>query len=572
MSDTIDDEIVQLRNIFICEAEEEVEKLEETLICLEEDPTNLNHIGVILRTTHTIKGSSASVGFSGLSSLAHELESLFVEIQKNNVKLNDNIFALLLKATDDLKTYINGLKNSSDFSMDVSEVIEKLGLASKARANHQDNDNDSSGLHIFDEPDSEIAENSSLNNNLAEAGEETGEITTPSSENEAIRVPLKKIDNLLNCFGEQVILQALLESVSSNIQENENLISKTILQLGKITYDLQQNTMSLRMVNLNSFFQKIKRSARDTASALNKKVKVHFTGADTELDKTLVDRLNSVISHIIRNAVDHGIEDKDGRISSNKEETGNLYISAYQEHGSFYLKIQDDGKGLNKDIIFNKALASGLIKESDNLTPEQIYQLILRPGFSTKETITDISGRGVGLDAVYKSILGMRGELILSSNLGGGTTFLITLPLSMSIFNGIIFEAANSRYILPSSDIKKIYKFYSEEVRVVDNKNGIIEKDDKIIPLMDFSELIKKPNKRNDPKKRVALLVNKSGQDFALEVDEIIGNQRIVQKNLGLEFKSRKEYSGGAILNDGNVALIINLNNLIHTESLKKAV
>ena len=570
MTKAFDDAILELRKTFLSEAEEEVENLESLLISLEEAPEDRGIIDSIMRVAHTLKGSSAAVDFTMFADFAHEVENLLVAIQKKAVQLDENIVDILLKSNDRFKLFVEELKRNPDAMLDSGELQSQItsvlsDTSSKTSAKGVIKEKieqlEQSGFGFFDDiPD----EGENQKTDAVKRVSDSPDSKKDKDKSEHIRVSLDKIDNLLNSFGEQVILQALLEDASTDVVNNENLIAKTVMQLGKITYDLQHTTMSLRMINLKGIFQKIKRTARDTAGSLGKKVKVTTIGEETELDKILVDQLNGVITHIIRNAVDHGIEDPERRKQDGKAEEGRLTVRAYQEQGSFYLEIEDDGKGLDDQAILKKSIQMGLVGKDAELSSHEIYQLILRSGFSTKEKVTDISGRGVGMDAVHEAISNMRGTLVLDSEKGKGSKFTIRLPLSMSIFNGIIFKIMDNKYVLPSSEIKEIYRFKNDQARRIDKGKNLLEKGTESMTLVDFGQILgrRSPTIPRESNRRVALIVNRGGRNIALEVDEIVGNRRIVQKSLGDEFKERDEFSGGAILSDGQVALVLNLSNL----------
>ena len=360
-----------------------------------------------------------------------------------------------------------------------------------------------------------------------------------------------------------MILQAILEHALQDPLRHKELISKTINNMGKITYDLQQTAIALRMVSLKMFFNQMKRTCRDTAKLLGKQVEFSSIGEETELDKTIVDNLSGVIVHLVRNSIDHGIEAPELRIAKGKDPGGVLTVEAFSEGGYFFLRISDDGAGLNREAILRKAREKGLI--SHDATPEEseINNFIFLSGFSTKSEATSVSGRGVGMDAVKVTVEDMRGQISVSSVEGRGSVFTIKLPLSMAIFNGMLLCIGERKYVVPNSEIKEIYRFAAKDVRAIDEKDAILRKGDHTVTLVSMRRLMGFTGSASQSQRRVALIISRNQKELALEVDDVMGQQRIVQKKLGQEIEGLCGLAGGAILGDGSIALILNINDLV---------
>jgi two-component system, chemotaxis family, sensor kinase CheA len=393
---------------------------------------------------------------------------------------------------------------------------------------------------------------------------------------EYIRINLNKIDNLLDYFGEQLILQSTLEFAKNNVVENEDLILKTITQLNKITYDLQQNAISLRMLSVKNVFGKMERIVRDTSRNLNKKIEFIVSGENHELDKTIVDSIVDPLTHMVRNAVDHGIEaTSEERIKAGKPEYGRVWLNAYHKGGFFNIEIKDDGKGLDKNRILEKAIKNGLIKPNHNLKDEEIYNLIFESGFSTKEKATEVSGRGVGMDVVKHSVNKLKGTCSLSSNPGKGSTFLIKLPLTLAIFNGMIIEENSEVFIFPNSDIEEAIVVKKDQIRELNNHEKIFKFNDEVISAVKLSSIMpiglknrfKKPQENDNTAKTnySALITSHKGRRYAILVDELMSQQRIVLKNLGKEIENLPGVAGGTILGNGKVALILETSGLLNS-------
>lgn len=395
--------------------------------------------------------------------------------------------------------------------------------------------------------------------NTKEAG-----VEKTSQSDETIRISLKKIDYILDYFGEQLILQAGIQEALLDSQSNQDKINHMMRQLHKVTYDLQKSATSLRSVAVKGLFQRMNRVCRDTAEALGKQVQLNTIGGDLELDKTFVDNLGGPLTHIIRNAVDHGIESIEKRRLLRKRDIAQINLEARQESGFFILTISDDGHGIDSAKVREKAVASGLISENHSLSEQEMIDLLFRSGFSTADQVSDVSGRGVGMDAVKRAVEDMRGTISVRSKLNHGTVCTIKLPLSMSIFNGILFTLKSQNFVLPSLEILEVFCVNSDEIRQLDNERRVIQRSEHVIPLIDFASYIgqKPQHDQSDKNRRVALMIQKLGTKIALEVDEVIGQRRIVQKKLGREAEGLKNVAGGAIMGDGSVALILSTANL----------
>jgi two-component system chemotaxis sensor kinase CheA len=314
---------------------------------------------------------------------------------------------------------------------------------------------------------------------------------------------------------------------------------------------------------------KMKRTVRDASTQLKKDVTLICEGEDTELDKHMADKLGQFVTHMMRNSVDHGVESSEVRIANGKSPRGTIVMRAYLHGGFFYLSIADDGGGINRAKVREKAVRQGLISESQTLTDDEILHLIFKPGFSTKEQATELSGRGFGMDIALTEITRLHGSLQVRSEEGKSTEFIIRLPLTLAIFNGVAIRAGEDTFLLPSSEVIDFAQLSGVEIISLDAKRTLVNIKDKVLPLIPLSETLRmNRNAAIENKKAVsaskslnnagvAILVKKDGTDFALKVDELIGIQRVVLKNLGKELKGCPAITGGAILSDGKVALIL---------------
>lgn len=558
MSD--DNFIKELQISFITELSELIESSELFFLELEKKPLNIEIIDKIFQVFHTIKGSAGAVGFDNLSQFTHKLEDLLSKLKKQELAINEEILEIFFNSNDRLKEYCNALKTNTSTNFKYADIIKKLDNVNVTSEIQETGDSEKSGLHLFKDDLSENIKNK-LEDNINE--------TNPNNYDEMIRISSKKIRILLDSLGEQVILQSILDHSSKDIHSNLELIAKTIVQQTKVTTSTQKLAMSLMMFPVKSTFNRLHKIIRDTAKQLDKKVEIIFTGEETELDKTLLDELIGPLTHIVRNSVDHGMEEPSTRIEIGKKEIGKIEIKAFQKGNQFHLKISDDGRGIDLIKIEAKAVENGIIEKENTLTEKQILDLIFVNGFSTKEEATSVSGRGVGLDVVNEMIKKLKGTCNIDSTFGKGTSITIALPISLSVFNGTVVEIENSKYVVSNSDFGGFVKINSDDIRNSNiENNGIINIQNKTYKTIVLKEVI--PNRRNEIKTKksrffdyIALLTEYEGKNFAILVDELVSQERIIFKSLGRELSELNGISGGTILRDGQVALIVQLDEIV---------
>ncbi len=383
-----------------------------------------------------------------------------------------------------------------------------------------------------------------------------------AAEDESIRVSLKRLEGLINNVGELVILQTVLNQQKYHIQSA--LVHRTVNQLAKITKDIQDISMSLRMVPLKQTFQKMQRIVRDTAQALKKDIKFVTEGEQTEIDKTVVDLLGDPLVHLVRNAVDHGIENEADRQKVGKSGGGTITLSAYHRGGQIVIDVQDDGKGLDAEILKTKAIEKGIIRPHEKLSDQDCYHLIFAPGFSTKSDVSEISGRGVGMDVVKTNIeKKLSGEVELITEKGKGTTVRIRLPLTLAIIDGMVLSAGSERYVVPLAQVFESLQPAKEDIHAVSGLGEVLSIRGEHLPVFRLSELVGKREEKREAWKCIAVVVRSGDLPFCVLVDDILGQQQIVIKQLGGEIRDLKGVSGGAILGDGRAALILDLNELV---------
>jgi two-component system chemotaxis sensor kinase CheA len=386
--------------------------------------------------------------------------------------------------------------------------------------------------------------------------------TATKPKDDSIRVSLSRIEKLLNNIGELSILQAVVNQQSlERGTVVRPLMREAISAMSKIIRETQGISMGLRMHPVKQTFQKMQRIVRDTSSMLGKDVELHLSGEDTEVDKTVLESLSDPLVHIIRNAVDHGLECPSARLSAGKTEKGHIFLSAFHRAGYVVIEIRDDGQGLNAEGLVAKAKSKNFIPADAVLSPDQVYQLIFTPGLSTKECITEVSGRGVGMDVVRTNVAALQGKIEIETELGKGTCFRILLPLTLAIIDSIVVRCGDERYVIPLSQVSEFFCPTESEVNFACGRSEFLTLRNEPLGTFRLSSLIKqKSTVKKDAWTQTALIVNNGiSPKFAVMVDKVIAQQQVVIKALGNELKHKPGLLGSAILGDGKPAFILDL-------------
>jgi two-component system chemotaxis sensor kinase CheA len=388
--------------------------------------------------------------------------------------------------------------------------------------------------------------------------------TTATSSYSTIRVSAKKIETLMNLVSEMVTSQARINLLAEQIKNAE--LSDSVEVMEKLTRQLRDSAFEISLIPIESLLTRFKRLIRDLSNELKKEVNFTAEGADTELDKTIIENLSDPLMHIFRNAIDHGIEDAEQRKKSGKPEVGNIALKAYYSGTNVYIQIIDDGKGIDPEIIRKKAIEKGLISSSENLSRQALFELITMPGFSTAQAVTDISGRGVGMDVVKKNLQKIHGELLIDSILGAGTTFTLKLPLTLSIIDGLIVTIENTFYIIPILSINKIRPIVQSQVENAFNNTLVIDNEQ-----ISFINLRKYFNlKSTSPETSQLIVVNFENHRIGIVVDRVEKQSQVVVKSIGKQFHHQDIISGASIMGDGKVALVLDTNKIIRSFSSLK--
>ncbi len=378
-----------------------------------------------------------------------------------------------------------------------------------------------------------------------------------------VKIDTEKLDELFDSVGELVIAQNFLaENQAIKDIQSEN-VNKTLETLFKISKLIQNRVMSLRMVPIKDTFEKMKRVLRDSSKKVNKKVNLIIQGEDTEIDKIMVDSLSDPLIHMVRNAVDHGLEaTEEDRVKAGKSSIGNVTLRAFHKGGNVAIEVSEDGRGINKEKVLNKALANGLAEEGIEYSDAEICSFIMKPGLSTADKISDISGRGVGLDVVNSSIEKLHGKVEIESIEGKGTKFIILLPLTLAIIDGMLVESAGEIFIIPILSILESFRPTKEIVHTIKGKGEFVNLREEILPIVRLNEKLELNNERTNAWDSTLVCVENEKGKFAVLVNELIGRQQVVIKPLGKALSKLKEISGGAVMGNGEIALILNIEEL----------
>ena len=384
------------------------------------------------------------------------------------------------------------------------------------------------------------------------------------TETASIRVDTAKIDKLINLVGELVITQSMLSDLSTHFEMSQlAVLLERVAQLERNTREIQERIMGIRMLPIGSAFSRFPRLVRDLSGKSGKKIQLVLSGEETELDKTVIESITDPLTHLVRNSADHGLEQPEERLAAGKDEQGTIHLNAFHEGGSICITVEDDGRGLNRDKILAKAIKSGLISEQDKLSDDQIWPLIFKPGFSTAEKVTDVSGRGVGMDVVKRNIEGLGGAVSIKTAIGKGTTFTLKLPLTLAIIEGMTIRVGKETYIVPLLSILESIQPKADAVKTIVGKGEVMNIRGTYHPMMRLYEVFDLEPEHKDPTKAILMVLETEGERVAVMVDEILGQQQVVIKSMEQNFRKIEGIAGATILADGTVGFILDVRGLL---------
>jgi two-component system chemotaxis sensor kinase CheA len=688
----------QYLQIFIEEAKEHVQSLNECLLQIEKDPEDKDVLNEIFRVAHTLKGMAGTMGYTKMTKLTHDMENVLHAIRNDEIKVTSDLVDVLFKCLDALENYVNSVVNTGgEGDKEYKNVIDALNeiLSNKGavkpdekpqvsqKANESSNDDNkyktaqlqldefeknavnkaidmgmnalkitivlnsgcllksarafilfqtlerygeiiksqpvvqdiedekfdyeftvivvsketqelfSKELNSIAEVDEVIinslpkyttdstVENTAQDKSVSEekVGQVTADVAKPAAENKeaaskvsstapkktqrTVRVDIDRLDVLMNLVGELIITKTRLEG--TDITEKPQEYHETLEYLERITTNLNDAVMKVRMVPVETVFNRFPRMIRDIAKDLGKEIELKMSGEETELDRTVIDEIGDPLIHLLRNSCDHGLESTDKRIELGKPEVGRINLTAYQSGNNVIIEVEDDGAGINIDKIKKKAIENGIItrEAANSMTQQEAIELLFRPSFSTADKITGLSGRGVGLDVVKTKIEQLGGTVEVETQSGKGSKFIIKLPLTLAIYQALLVNVGGEKYAIPLGAIYQIYNWAAADVKKVQGQEVILLRN-MVVPITRLADSLEVPNRgAEENQKQLKIVIVRKGEKLTgLVVDSVIGQQEIVIKSLGKLLTGIKYLAGATILGDGNVALIIDVNSI----------
>jgi len=638
------DDMREILEEFLIEADEILASLDQDLIELEENPDDKDLLNKIFRGMHTLKGGAGFLGLTSVVEIAHKIEDIFNKLRNDELKLTSDMMDLIFEGVDKLKEAIGMIKESEEIpdEEEIKELLNKLEailsggevLEAEVVNNNGVSQEGGSDIQFIEGVDEDIKnlikqypgkdlgeileelillppdERPSIEvieklEKIISEGKDVKDFIKPKEEKsqpppeqkeeipakkeeipktaeknevakkkksekkeEVIRVDVERVEVLMNLVGELVLdrnrivkLASGLETSCENTETIEELLD-SITGMSRTVSDLQDAVMKLRMQPVKKVFSKFPRIVRDLAKKLNKKVNLILEGEDTEIDRSILDKLEDPMIHLVRNAIDHGIEPPEERIKAGKPEVGTVKLSAYQEGDRIIIAIEDDGRGINVEKVKKKAVEKGLItpEQAENMSDKEAFELLFMPGFSTAEQVSDVSGRGVGMDVVASTIHSLRGTIEVESELGEGTKFIMKLPLTVAIIRTLMVGANNRIFAIPLYSVVEIVRYEPDKVKNIGQFKSFMLRDE-VYLLFSLNELFDMPDQEE---KQFIVIVRVGEKNIAISVEELFGEEEIVIKPLGKLLENVQGIAGATITGDGKVVLIVDTNSLIN--------
>lgn len=596
---------------YINESQEHLDAIEQGVLILEKTPDDAETLNTVFRAFHSFKGGAGFLNLVPINRVAHELESLLAAARKATLRINSEIIELILQGADILRRFVveiqeqsAGRKPAAPFALPteplkakVRSLIERAGSTASAGVVPQTAPSTPPSpvtpvapppaqLHtgVSQTPPAPAPEPSKSAmaapppppagtpktpppaNRSAPATAENAAAGDPAKSQLAsasVKVDTTKLDALVDLVGELVIAQSFVAQHPDLLAITNQFFTRSMSQLLRITRELQRTAMSMRMVPIGSTFQKMQRVVRDLAAKQQKYINLVLSGEETELDRTIVEDIAAPLMHMIRNAVDHGIEPPEARRTAGKPPHGTIHLRAFHQGGNIVIQIEDDGKGLSRERIHKKAVERGLIDPATEFSDLEIFRFIFAPGFSTAEVVTDISGRGVGMDVVKRSIDKLQGKIEIESKEGHGSIFTIYLPLTLAIIDALIVGVGTERFVIPTLSVRESFQLRPGMLSTVYNRGEVVKVHDRLVPLLRLGDYFGIPPKSSDPNDGIVVVLEVGRGIRCVLVDQLLHKQEVVIKNLGPTLMRNQALAGAAILGDGRVGLILDVNALV---------
>lgn len=614
----MNDEMAEIVNDFLAESSEMLEALDQHFVKLEAEPTNVDLLNEIFRCMHSMKGSAGFLGFTQLVEVAHQGESLLNKLRQGEMSVSPTMIDIILEAVDVVKLMTVDIRETGeDTHVDTALIVNKLTLTmdsvddlkdvtpsapvakrsppvtaepsedavvtpdvvapetSSTSVEKPEEQPISTDLPPVPESSPTISESApALSDVLTKMQEAASRASSgankPKGKGEelTVRVDTKRLDHVMNLVGELVLGRNRLMKLGHGIEEQYETdplvreLSGAFSQLSLVTSDLQLAVMKTRMVPIRKVFSKFPRLVRDLSSKLGKHVRLELIGEETEVDKSVADELSDPLVHLVRNSMDHGLETVEERKRTGKSPEGSVRLAAYHEGNSIVIRVEDDGRGLQVDKIAKSAVDKGLLSESElaSMSPKDVMKLIFLPGFSTADQVSDVSGRGVGMDVVRTNISRMNGSLELDSELGRGSQVTIKLPLTVAIIQALLVEVQSSTFAVPLASVVEAVKITKEDIKSV-NGQAALNLRERILPLLDLAQTFQIPHERTN-KECYVVVVSIGAQRFGVVVDRLRAQEEVVIKPLGDFLADIQGVAGATIAGDGKVVLILDMASL----------
>lgn len=542
---------------FVTESREHLDSIEGRMLELEKNPGAMETLHSVFRTFHTIKGLAGFLEFGTIQDLAHQVETLLDLARNEKMAVTSVVVDVVLESADYVKedllrieSHLDGGENTPP--ADNQALIKKIEQLIARQSGVAAPPGSDSALPP-PVPAADFAAALTVKATEAPANK------ARTADGGSVRVETAKLDKLLNMVGEMVIAQSLIRNNPLLTTSTDDRLLGDIAQLSRNTSEVQRITMSMRMIPIGQLFQRTARLIRDLSHRAGKEIVLETSGEETEVDKNVAEELSDPLLHMVRNSIDHGIELPEERIAAGKERTARIRLKAYHQAGQIVVEISDDGRGLNREKILARAIENGVVASDTELSDADVYQLIFEPGFSTAEKVTDISGRGVGMDVVRRNVQKLRGQIEIASTAGKGTTFSLRLPLTLAIIDGLVVIVGGSRYIVPIFAVREMFRPTPEMLSTVQGRDEMVLVRGTLLPVIRLSRCLGIASSAADPSDGFLVLIECEGSRFCLMVDDVGGKQEVVIKSLGDSFAEVTGVSGCAILGDGRIGLILDV-------------
>jgi two-component system, chemotaxis family, sensor kinase CheA len=589
---SLDNEMAELIDSFIVETGEILEKLSQNLLDLEKRPDDSELHNTIFRAVHTIKGTSSFLGFDQMTELAHVFEDVLNKIRKKEISVGPAEIDLILESYDLLKVLIQRIEEKNKQPLDLTSIVARLkavasGASSKAKPAAPPPPQNPEPKAGPVEQAAAVAESTVDEQASAEpaalepaTAAQAPADQAPASPNAAgaqktaaestIRVDVNRLDNLMNLVGELVLGRNRLSQISGIMGEEfeshqiSRDLSETSSQIDLITTELQLAVMKTRMVPIGKVFNKMPRLIRDLCRDMSKEIDLQIIGEETELDKSITEELNDPLVHILRNSADHGVEIPEERVASGKPRMGTVVLKAEHEGNHIVITVKDDGKGMDTEILKRKAIDKGIITaaEAADMSRNDAFNLIFLPGFSTAQKVTNVSGRGVGMDVVRTNITRLKGIIEIESEVGKGSTFTIKLPLTLAIIQGLLAQVGDEIFAIPLGSVLEVVRIKDDDISTVGGTE-VIRLRNSVLPLARLSEVLHVNRGGTSEGWMYVVVVGVAEKRLGIIVDDLIGQKEVVIKALGGFFGDIPGLAGSTILGDGRVIMIIDVGQLI---------